>query len=209
MPKNIDKNNGGYYAIKGFVYQFDKTILDILNNPTTKIFFETEQDINFDDSVIQVKYKETQKFSDSKIKKPIIQLLKEYISIPDKKYFLYCYFNNVKEEDKENIGLTRLDNILGNQKNDYTKKIKNNFLSKFTLSFSPNFDEHFEDVVNKIKVSFNCKSVDEAIIYHGRILDHLLRKITTNSYIETKARNSSKAELKKIRFITEKVHQLI
>ena len=30
-------NNGGYYAIKGFLYQFDKALIEILRNPSKKV----------------------------------------------------------------------------------------------------------------------------------------------------------------------------
>ena len=33
-------NNGGYYAIKGFLYQFDKTLIEILRNPSKKVGIE-------------------------------------------------------------------------------------------------------------------------------------------------------------------------
>ncbi len=40
------EDDGGYYAIKGFLYQFDKTLIEILNNPKTCVAFENQQDIN-------------------------------------------------------------------------------------------------------------------------------------------------------------------
>jgi hypothetical protein len=32
-----DENDGGYYAIKGFLYQFDKTLIEIISNPDAHI----------------------------------------------------------------------------------------------------------------------------------------------------------------------------
>lgn len=70
-----DESDGGYYAIKGFLYQFDSTLMTILINPKSDINFEQVQDIAYEDYVIQVKHKETQTYSESKVRKPIIQLM--------------------------------------------------------------------------------------------------------------------------------------
>ena len=55
--------DGGYYAIKGFDYQIDKTILEVLKQPNgdEEVAIEQIQDINTNSYVIQDKYKETKK----------------------------------------------------------------------------------------------------------------------------------------------------
>ncbi|MFC1451081.1 hypothetical protein ABXK36_35330, partial [Bacillus cereus] len=65
--------DGGYYAIKGFIYQFDITMIEILKNKDMDIFVEFQQDLNYEDYVIQVKHKETQNFSIGKLKNAILQ----------------------------------------------------------------------------------------------------------------------------------------
>ena len=54
------QDDGGHYAIKGFMYQFDKTLLEALAHRHTTIRFENQQDIDYEDFVLQVKHKETQ-----------------------------------------------------------------------------------------------------------------------------------------------------
>ena len=71
----MNNNDGGYYAIKGYIYQFDKTLIDVLENPNTEVEFEQKQDISYQDFVIQVKHKETQNYYNSTIRKPVIQLI--------------------------------------------------------------------------------------------------------------------------------------
>ena len=75
MTEQID---GGYYAIKGFLYQFDTAITEILCNPAVEVGIERNQDIDYQDFVIQVKHKETQDYKNHKIKKPILQLLEMF-----------------------------------------------------------------------------------------------------------------------------------
>ena len=88
--------DGGYYAIKGFEYQIDKTLLEVLSSSDADavLCLEQIQDINNGDFVMQVKYKESAKLTPSVIRKPIIQLINEYNSVPTKKYILYCYFGD-------------------------------------------------------------------------------------------------------------------
>jgi hypothetical protein len=65
-------NDGGYYAIKGFLYQFDKTLIEILKNPDAVVMIEHREDIDYRDFVIQVKHKETQDYKYHKIRKPVM-----------------------------------------------------------------------------------------------------------------------------------------
>ena len=45
-------DEGGYYAIKGFLYQFDKTLIEVITNPQTSVAFENRQDIDYEDYVL-------------------------------------------------------------------------------------------------------------------------------------------------------------
>ncbi len=192
-------SDGGYYAIKGFEFQIDKTILELFNtDDTTSICLEQIQDINTNDFVMQVKYKETQKYTPAKIKEPIIQLINEYQAVPTKKYYLYCYFNNVKEE-KRNFTSSEIDKVLGNKKDDFTKPIKDGFLSNFELHFSKSFQEQFIQAVKIIKSNLDCSNFDEALVHYGSIASHL-RKIVTNN-LDIKNRTCTKSEI--LAIITE------
>jgi len=76
--------DGDYYAIKGFEYQIDKTLLKILNTKEDdrKINIENIQDIDSNDFVMQIKYKETQSYPSNKIKEPVLQLIEEFKNNP-------------------------------------------------------------------------------------------------------------------------------
>lgn len=185
--------DGGYYAIKGFEFQIDKTIITLLNaNNDSQVCLEQIQDINTDNFVMQVKYKETQKYTPAKIKEPVIQLIEEYKKEPTKNYYLYCYFNNVGEE-KITFTKAKLDEVLGNKKNDFNPKIKNDFRSKFELHFSKTFQEQFVQAVEAIKDVSNCSNFDEALIFYGNIANHL-RKIVVNN-VTIKNRTCTKSEI--------------
>ena len=170
--------DGGYYAIKGFDFQIDKTILEILiSNNNTPISFEQIQDISTDSFVMQIKYKETQNYTLTKIKDPIIQLINEYKKEPQKNYYLYCYFKDIKEKNKKFI-YDELKQIL--KKTGFDRTTIQDFCSKFELRFSKKFNEQFKEVVSKIQEIGNCDSFDEALVFYGNITNHLRKSITDN-----------------------------
>ncbi len=186
-------SDGGYYAIKGFEYQIDKTILEVFKaNNNTPICLEQIQDINTNDFVTQVKYKETQKYTPTKIKEPVIELINEYQKFPTKRYYLCCYFNDVNEE-KRNLTSSELDKILGNKKSNFANPLKDGFLLNFKLHFSKSFHEQFVQVIKIIKSNSGCSSFDEALIHYGSITNHL-RKIVANN-LDIKKRTCTKSNI--------------
>lgn len=124
--KNVNKEerDGGYYAVKGFLYQFDMTIKTILNNPSQEVLFEQVQDISYENFIIQVKHKESQTYSNSKIRKPVIQLLDLHKGDESKKYRLHCYFRNTVSH-KKYLSMDELNDILSNEQSNYTNQQKN------------------------------------------------------------------------------------
>ncbi len=160
------EQNGGYYAIKGFTYQFDKSLLEILNNQTQDVELEQIQDIGLNNFYIQVKYKETQNYADSKIKPAVLQLLKCFLDDKNRKFKLYCYF---KDKSSQTITLTetQLDQILGSDSGQYTLDDKKAFIDNFILEFSSNFEKQFSDLIELIKGTFQLKTEEEATTYHA------------------------------------------
>lgn len=189
-------SDGGYYAIKGFEFQIDKTILELFKaDDTTPICLEQIQDINTNDFVMQVKYKETQNYTPTKVKEPVIQLINEYQKFPTKKYYLYCHFNNVEEKMK-NLTSSEIDSILGNKKNDFTEPVKDGFLLNFKLYFSKSFQDQFIQAVKLIEENTSCSNFDEALVHYGSIASHL-RKIVTNN-LDIHKRTCTKSEILEI-----------
>lgn len=171
MLKKTD-HDGGYYAIKGFTYQFDKSLLEILRDADGWVEIENIQDIKTDSFYIQVKHKETQKYADSKIRPAVIQLI-ECSAEENKATKLYCYFANKKAE-RIPLDINYLNKILGREKHRFDDITKTKFLNNFVLEFSENFEDQFKEVIIKIKSSFKLKTDEEAITYHAIFQSHLI-----------------------------------
>jgi hypothetical protein len=165
--------NGGYYAIKGFTYQFDKTILQILENPNENVQIEQIQDVGLQNYYIQIKYKESQTYSPSKIKMAVHQLLACFQLNKSNRFLLYCYFKNRSPETKK-LSSNELDSILSDRKNEFSESIKNEFLKKFTIEFSEDYEKQFKSVIKKINISFKLNSDELAILNHSIIRSKLI-----------------------------------
>jgi hypothetical protein len=184
VTKVTKKTDGGYYAIKGFAYQIHKAILELLDTEKSEaeIFIENIQDIDSESFVMQIKYKETQKFSNSKIKEPVIQLIDEFLNNKNKskKYYLYCFFKDRDATNTGSLSLEKLNKILGKKSNQYIDQDKNSFLENFKLDFSPSFQEQFDEVIKKIGTLFNSSNHEESIFYYSQI-DYQITKIILNN----------------------------
>jgi hypothetical protein len=192
--------DGGYYAIKGFEFQVDKTILEILKSETenSQINIEQIQDIDSDNFVMQVKYRETQEFIPSIIKKPVIQLLNEFKNNNKKTYYLYTFFKNLNGyEDfidaNKKITLKNLNQILGDKKEKFTEQEKQGFINNFILDFAPTFQNQFDEVIKKLKEEELGSNSEEVIFYYANITD-FLRKLVINNP-DSKNRSCTKKEI--------------
>ncbi len=183
--------DGGYYAIKGFEYQIDKNILEILEQSDINkaINIEQNQDIDSADFVMQVKYKEAVKFVPSAIKKPLIQLIEEFKKDNNKNYILYCFFGDFNGYTES----TTIDIILGSSKSNYTTTEKTDFQKSFQLKFSPKFDIQLEQTIDEI-IKLGYKE-EEAIIHHSRITKHLRNLVINHSPKNITNRTTTKKEI--------------
>jgi hypothetical protein len=191
MP-TLKEQQGGYYALKGFIYQFDKSLLEILNNKTKDVQIEQIQDIGVEDFFIQVKYKETQSYADSKIRPAVLQLFKLFLENKNKKFKLYCYFKD-NQSHIEILTIKKLNSILGSDSKSFSNDNKKEFLKQFTLEFSNNFEKQFVELIKLIKECFDLKSEDEAVVYHATLRSKLL-EVAIHKDIKSRVINYSKIE---------------
>jgi hypothetical protein len=130
MTKTKEKiEDGGYYALKGFAFQFNKSLLEVLENQESDVEIEQIQDIGVDNYYIQVKYHETQTYANWKIKKPMVQLLEYSKSDKSRNFCLYCYFNVIVKKCHFDIVNVKL--IMVTVKNSSMTFSKNRMLKSF------------------------------------------------------------------------------
>ncbi|MCG7502150.1 hypothetical protein MHM83_09735 [Tenacibaculum sp. Mcav3-52] len=191
--------DGAYVAIKGFKYQFDRSIIEIFNNPSITVRIEQLQDYEFDNYFVQVKYHDTDYTAPQqkqKIKKPLLQLLDQHKLDKYKKFILFIYLKGVAPNNKT-LSLSELESILGNKKGNYSISEKTSFVQNFTLIHAHDFVTQHNEVIEKIKTEYS-KSVEEAQLYYSIISSHLLDIVTKNEPSKKNFRTCSKEQLDKL-----------
>ncbi|MDD2766346.1 MAG: hypothetical protein PHH40_01110 [Candidatus Moranbacteria bacterium] len=194
--------DGGYYAIKGFAYQIDKAILELLNTDdnNANINIEQIQDIDSNSYVIQVKYKENAKLVPSQVNKPISQLIEEFKKDNKKSYILYVFFSDLngyadKVDKDKKISKETLDELLGTQKDIFTNQEKKNFANNFYLFLSPEFQAQFNSIILKLKEAGFGDTDEETIFYYANISDYLYKKVCNNSIAQVRKRTCTQKEI--------------
>ncbi len=190
--------DGAYIALRGYKFQFDRTILEIFNNSTKTIEIEQLQDYGYDDYLVQVKYhntKYTPAQQKQKIKKPLVQLLDQYLKNKTNKFILFIYLKGISPT-KKTLTVTELDAILGKFKR-FSAIERADFITRFTLIYADDFEHQYKEVIQKIKLAYS-KTNEEAEIYYSIISSHLLEIVTNNPPSVNSKRKTSKSEIDKI-----------
>jgi len=191
--------DGAYIALRGYKYQFDKTILEIFANPTSNIIVEQIQDYGYDDYEVQVKYHNTDydaAAQKAKTKKPILQLIDNYISNPKKKYVLYIYLKGIPPSKKIFKTVADLQVIIG-KKSKYTASILTGFIKAFTVIYADDFEHNYSELIGKIKLNYS-KTEEEAEIYYSIISGYVLDLVSNNPPSKSANRVTSKTEIDKL-----------
>lgn len=166
------------HTIAGYYYQFDKTILEILNKdePTALVKVEGIEDIDIENmdgesTFIQCKYHSTASYIPSKIKEPIQLLLREYKKAidagkTDLKFVLYAHFKenqealNQKLEDKKlkesELDFLKKDFLSGSKKNKEGKKV--NYSVHTDLGMS---DDDLKKFIVNLEIDIDAGDIDQ------------------------------------------------
>jgi hypothetical protein len=161
-------NREADYTIKGFIYQFNKTLEQVLSEPNgTEITVEgIIEDIDVVSAgftkAIQCKYHETkEKYKSSDISKPILQMLVHYANNKDKdiQYILYAHFSGETEGEKT-ISKSDIETILKSKDKSYL-----NYIS----ALKPPKLQAIKDLLLKHKKS--AEEIKTIITYYGTAND--------------------------------------
>lgn len=190
--------DGAYIALRGYKFQFDRTILEIFNNSTKTIEIEQLQDYGYDNYLVQVKYHNTNYTTaqqKQKIKKPLVQLFEQYLKNKTNRFILFIYLKGISPS-KKNLTVIELEAILGRIKK-FTSADKADFVTRFTIIYAEDFENQYKDVIQKIKAAYS-KTDEEAEIYYSVISSYLLDIVTNNPPALNSKRKTSKSEIDKV-----------
>lgn len=176
-------------TIKGYYYQFDTTILRLLDllNPNDFIVVEGIEDIDIntatDTTTLQCKYLSKPKFSNSVVREPIILMLDHFMNnLPTKNlnYILYAHFESETPGSEPLVDLKKLKEILTYREkkiekhyeieNKISDVILREFIKNFTMSFGIEFYTQQNLVLSKLRKEFSCTEIEADIHFYNNAL---------------------------------------
>ena len=182
-------------TIKGYYYQFDTSILKLLELEidTESITIEGIEDIDInraeEDTTIQCKYLSKPKFTSSIVREPITLMLNHFVnpSTPSNyNYVLYAHFENETPGNEPLIDLVKLKEILTYSENKVEKHYEvekgisdnelNSFLLQFKLCFGIEFYRQQKKVIDKLREIFNCSEFEADTLYYNNALRIVIDK---------------------------------
>jgi hypothetical protein len=176
------------YTIQGFLYQFNKTLLEVLKAPEyAAVTVEgIVEDIDISSpsgtKAIQCKYHETQQtFALNKVYKPLLQMMVHFQrnSNANIVYVLYCYFPEKTAGEKYNLTRENIQQILSSKKKEFAKHIDAlqtgfddvKFLSVLSVEFGKPMDMLVSDVQDELVTAGIPRDDVELIAYPNAIND--------------------------------------
>jgi len=199
-------------TIKGYYYQFDTTILRLLElkNPSDVIAIEGIEDIDIhtatESTAVQCKYLSKQNFTNSSVREPITLMLDHFVlnqSSPIN-YVLYAHFEKEHGGAVKIISLKDLKEILTYSEkkvqkshhidNGISDTVLKSFLKKFKMVFGVKFEDQQSSVILKLKTYFSCSDFEADAFYYN----NGLRNVIDISILK----DANKRKLSKAQFLT-------
>lgn len=208
------KSRAADATIKGYHYQFDKTILEILrstNNQPVKV--EGLEDVDIHDMgaliCIQCKYLKAQKYGDPHLREPLAEMIRSYVARPAGttpiKFRLYAHFG--QGHLPQSIDLQRLQRILRWQprdtrkqprdyqaENGWTDQQLNDFLAALSLENAKDYTEQWRELVTAMASAYQAHEREVELHYYSNALhrvitmagskDSKLRTVTRSSFLK-------------------------
>lgn len=178
-------------AIEGYLYQFDKTILEILHASSSEtITAEYLEDIGITkgnaETCIQCKYYPAQTLTSSSLREPIFEMLKSHRTYSSRKlkFQLFIHsqgkgprFQVPKTVDDIKVLLTHTkgsgaDRItIEDHVNEGISDIEiADFLKAFCLVEGPSREDQRTDIFDNLKKAFSCTAEEAEFLYYGNAL---------------------------------------
>ncbi|CAB5513374.1 hypothetical protein LMG26857_02654 [Achromobacter anxifer] len=227
----VDKKREATASIRGYFYQIDATLLEILKaDLDDDVVIEGIEDFDryTDEGVIygQVKYYAEQNLTESVLRDPLHKLFVHFHGLEEtqragRKYLLYGHFSEVKIDIGE-LSVERFKSVMEYRKEvktaDGTKTYEKKslldgaaapdeligaFCKNFSIKISTEFSEHRSIVIEEIRKS-QCVSAFEAEGFHYPIAFDYIATLATKK--DHNARKTTRRDLQEVLKGTQAVH---
>jgi len=172
-------------TIRGFIYQFDATILKILEATASyRIVIEGIEDVDvlgdYDVQAVQCKYYEGTPLTNSVLREIVKPMLEHFKSEKRKiKYFIYGYFKSTKEfplddptKFKSEVLAYKQKGVSHNVADDLDIAIPklSKFLECLNLEYTSAFTEHQTKVKTLLKSTLSCSEDEIDSLYYPKAM---------------------------------------
>ena len=231
LDVDVDKKREATASIRGYFYQLDATLLEILNAALDdEVIIEGIEDFDryTDNGVIygQVKYYAEQNLTESVLRDPLHKLFVHFHGLEEaqragRKYLLYGHFSEVKIDIGE-LSVERFKSVM-----EYRKEVKTDdgkktyekrslldgaaapdeliraFCKNFSIQISTEFSEHRNIVIEAIRKSQGVSAVEAEGFHYPIALDYIARLATKKDHNE---RRTTRRNLQEALKGTQAVH---
>ncbi|MET7583525.1 hypothetical protein [Streptomyces microflavus] len=177
-------DDGGHDAIKGFAYQFDKTLLDIFQSPGQRFEVEGAQDLSSERYYMQIKNR-TGKFYLSVLRKAVRKMFAQFLTSQDAAFILHCHFADQAPGTTRLLTPDELNVLLSGQFDEVEPDLKLQFSKSFCINFSEDYETQFKAVLKSITANLHAKDSVEGLSYHA-ILHAYLRNLILSQSLGTR-----------------------
>ncbi|WP_058959130.1 DUF4297 family anti-phage-associated protein [Type-E symbiont of Plautia stali] len=221
----VDKKREATASIRGYFYQLDASLLEILNAGLNEsIVIEGIEDFDryTDEGVIygQVKYYAEQNLTDSVLRDPLHKLFVHFHGLEEaqragRKYLLYGHFSEVKIDIGE-LSVERFKSVMEYRKEvkvaDGTKSYEKKslldgmaapdelievFCKSFSIQISTEFSEHRNLVIEAIRKNQNVSRFEAEGFHYPMAFDYIATLATKKDHNDRKATRLDLQELLK------------
>ncbi|MDP2309511.1 MAG: hypothetical protein Q8P18_26045 [Pseudomonadota bacterium] len=190
-------------TIKGYWYQFDKAILELLGAAATAtVTLEGIEDVdvleNGETRTIQCKFHEGTTYSKSPLRAAVLPMFETYLDrsragLPSLRFQAYTHFKNrdpgewkptrdefkdILIEDKrhrEKDGTIRRETIDHQTRLGATDFDIDAFVALCTFQFALSFQDHRAKLISSLRAVFNCNEDDAKFLYYNAALGEVVR----------------------------------
>lgn len=230
MPE-VDKMREATASIRGYFYQLDATLLEILKaNLDDAIVIEGIEDFDryTGEEVIygQVKYYAEQNLTESVLRDPLHKLFVHFQGLKEaqregRKYLLYGHFSEVKLDTGE-LSVERFKSVMeyrkevktADGKKTYEKKslldgmeapdeLIKAFCKNFSIKISTEFSEHRNSVIEAIRKIRGVSAVEAEGFHYPIALDYIATLATKKDHND---RKTTRRNLQEVLMGTQAVH---
>lgn len=228
---DVDKKREATASIRGYFYQLDATLLEILSaGLDDDIVIEGIEDFDryTDEGVIygQVKYYAEQNLTDSVLRDPLHKLFCHFHGLEEaqragRKYLLYGHFSEVKIDTGE-LSIERFKTVM-----EYRKEVKaadgtktyerkslldgvaapdeliGGFCKSFSIKISTEFSEHRNIVIEAIRKNQGVSALEAEGFHYPMALDYIATLATRKDHND---RKTTRHDLQEVFKGTQAVH---